>query len=67
MRTWLKDLRKNLHLTQSQLAEKIGVDVTLIGKIENGSRRPSVKTAMKIADTLGFEWTRFYDGEQDVG
>ncbi len=60
----LKITRKNKRLTQQQLAELVGVDRTLISKIESGVATPSVTTAKKIAAVLGFHWTRFFDDEQ---
>lgn len=59
----LKIARKKKRLTQQQLAELIGVDRTLISKIESGSVTPSVTTAKKIAAVLGFNWTRFFEDE----
>mgnify|MGYP000965614533 CR=1 FL=1 len=59
----LKIARKKKRLTQQQLAELIGVDRTLISKIESGSVTPSVTTAKKIAAVLGFNWTRFYEDD----
>lgn len=48
-------------LTQEQLAKLVDIDRTMIGKIESGAATPSVNLAKKIADILGFEWTRFFD------
>lgn len=57
----LKKQRKALHLTQEQLANETGVSLSLIWKIENGERKPSVKIAKRIANVLGFPWTDFYE------
>ena len=59
----LKIKRKKKLLTQQQLAELVGVDRTLISKIESGAATPSVTTAKKIAAVLGFHWTRFFEDE----
>ena len=61
MRSWLKKLRHESHLTQEQLAKMAGISRTMITEIENGNANPSVKVAKKIAAVLGFDWTRFYD------
>ena len=61
----LKIQRKKKRLTQQQLAELVGVDRTLISKIECGAATPSVATAKKIAAVLGFNWTRFYEDDND--
>lgn len=56
----LKQLRKAHDLTQEQLANEAGVSQSLIWKIENGERKPSVKVAKRIAAVLGFPWTDFF-------
>ncbi len=61
MRDWLRNKRLEKQLTQAQLAEMVGADATMISKIEVGDRRPSVELAKKIAEALGFDWTRFYE------
>ena len=66
MRSWLKELRHKSHLTQEQLAKKVGISRTMITEIENGNANPSVKVAKKIAAVLGFDWTRFFDDEDDL-
>lgn len=43
----------------------VGVDVTTINKIELGERRPSPDTAKAIALVLGFNWTKFYEDNQE--
>jgi len=61
MRDWLRNKRLEKQLTQAQLAKMVGADATMISKIEVGDRRPSVELAKKIAEALGFDWTRFYE------
>jgi putative transcriptional regulator len=61
MRDWLRNKRLEKQLTQAQLAKTVGADATMISKIEVGERRPSVELAKKIAEALGFDWTRFYE------
>lgn len=61
MRYWLRNKRLEKQLTQAQLAKIVGADATMISKIEVGERRPSVELAKKIAEALGFDWTRFYE------
>lgn len=57
----LKQLRKDAQLTQKALADECGCERSMIGKIENGKIKPSVKLAKKIAKKLGFEWVLFYE------
>lgn len=67
MRSWLKKLRHESHnLTQEQLAKMVGISRTMITEIENGNANPSVEVAKKIAAVLRFEWTKFYEDEQDT-
>jgi len=49
----IAELRKNVQLTQEQLAIKTNLDRTYIGYLEKGNRSPSVATANKIARALG--------------
>ena len=59
----LREKRIKQNLTQKDLAKKIGVDVTHISHIENGSRTPSVPLAKKIAEVLSCDWTAFFTDE----
>ena len=66
MRRWLKELRaRSSNMTQKELAARVGISRTMITEIENGNANPSVDVAKKIAAVLGFEWTRFYEDDQD--
>jgi len=56
VRYWLRNIRTSKKLTQSDIANMAGVDVTMVSKIELGERRPSVNLAKRIADVLGFDW-----------
>lgn len=62
-RTWLADIRNNLNMTHQDVADKINVSRQYYGMIENGERDPSVSTAKKIANTLEFDWTIFFDSQ----
>ena len=48
-----KELRKKKHLTQTQLAEKTGMEKGQISKIENGKFNLTLATITKIALALG--------------
>ena len=58
----LKLARMRKGLNQRELAEIIGVHHALISQYEHGRRRPSIKTAKKIANTLDINWTDIYEG-----
>ncbi len=50
--TQLVELRERRGLTQSQLAEKCGIDQAEISRIERGSTRPTTRVLQRIADAL---------------
>lgn len=56
----LKDLREKHGLTQSQLAEKMGVSQKAISDIENGKAWPDYKTVQAISKALGSEETDLF-------
>lgn len=47
--------RKELNLTQSQLASRIGVQPNYIVYLEKGERRPSDRTIRRVAEALGLD------------
>ena len=49
---WLKERRRQLDLTQNELAEQASCSVDAVRKIEQGVRRPSKQLAELIAETL---------------
>ena len=56
----VREMRRKQGLTMKQVAEKVGVSEVMICQIENGNRKPSVRTAQGIANVLGFDWTDFF-------
>lgn len=53
MNTRLKKLREDSHLTQSQMANYLGVDQSMITKLENGSRKLNITLIDKICSLFG--------------
>jgi len=51
----IKRLRLERQLSQFDLAEKAGIGISYISKIEQGNRFPSLKTTIKIAKALNVE------------
>ncbi len=49
----LLDARKKAHLTQAELAERIGADKGYISRIERGLTIPTVSTLYRIAAAMG--------------
>lgn len=48
----IKKLRNQRNLTQQQLADKIGIGLNFMGKIEVAFSKPSMDTVIKIANVL---------------
>lgn len=49
----LKQLRKDKHLTQAQLARRIGVTASMVSSYETDIRLPSYEVLVRIADVFG--------------
>ena len=45
----IRELRVSMALTQTQLAEKVGLNQTAIGKYERGELEPSLETLKKLS------------------
>ena len=61
MRKWLTKAREDKGMTQQQLGNALGLTRAGCSLYELGKRTPSPDMAKKIAEILGFDWTRFYD------
>lgn len=57
----LKIKREKKNLTQCQVAERVGISLSFFNQIENQQRKPSVKSAKKIAKVLDFNWIEFFE------
>jgi transcriptional regulator with XRE-family HTH domain len=55
----LKRLRVKTGLSQAALAERAGMNVFGIAKIEQGIREPGWGTVLKLTEALGVECTAF--------
>ncbi|MDD4566133.1 MAG: helix-turn-helix transcriptional regulator [Eubacteriales bacterium] len=61
MYDWLKKIRIDKgYRSCKEVASLIRISQSHYTSIENGSRKPSVRTAKSIAKLLGFDWTKFY-------
>jgi putative transcriptional regulator len=63
LRIWLKSFRNKRKLTQEEVAKLCDISRSFYTHIEIGTKTPSVDVAKKIAKTLEFEWTLFFEGE----
>jgi len=50
-------IRKQLNMTQEELANKIGTQKSNISRLENGNQNPSIDLLYKIANALGRDLT----------
>jgi len=59
----VKELRKNLTLSQEALAYKAEVDRTYVTDVENGRRNISIETLKKIIDALEVSISEFFNSK----
>jgi transcriptional regulator with XRE-family HTH domain len=55
VRTALKELRESKFLTQRELAEKSGVGVATIARIEKSKHQPTFRTIKRLSAALGVD------------
>ena len=65
MKDELRHIREMTGMSQEDLAEEVGLTQVMVSYIENGTRRPSVETAKRIAKVLNIDWTEFFNDEGD--
>lgn len=63
----IAEKRKERNLTQSVLAEAVGVTTAFISQIESGSRKPSYGLILKISHQLDVPLEHILSGEVKVG
>ena len=59
----IKEKREELGLTQKELAEKAGITQSFLCDIEQGRSKPSIDTAVKIANALNISDIKFFETE----
>lgn len=62
----LKEYRKRVGLTQSELGKLVGVAKSSISQYESGSREPDFETLKKFADVLGVTVGMLLDHQEDT-
>lgn len=58
---FVKEKRKELNLTQEELAEKLNVSRYVVSKWEGGKRYPDMETSQQLAHVLGVTPTELYE------
>jgi len=53
----LKEKRKEMHLTQEQLSERVGLKRSYIAKIEKGETDIQISSFVRIVEALGLKLT----------
>lgn len=68
MNTRIKEIRKSVHLTQDEFAEKIGLSKNFVWMMENGERIPSDRTIADICRIFSINetWLRSGEGEMKL-
>ena len=57
----VQELRKKNNLTQSELAEKVGLSTNFIGMVERGERNTSVDKIFKLAKAFNISLAQFFE------
>ena len=57
----IKELRNQRNLTQSELAEMIGLSTNFIGMVERGERNTSVDKIFKLADAFEISLAKLFE------
>jgi len=63
----IKGLRESKNLSVDEIAERTGLNITQITRIENNEELPSLAPLIKIARTLGVRLGTFLDDQQELG
>ena len=61
----VRDTRKKLNMTQAELAEKTGMNRTVLGRLEKGDYEPSISQLESLAEALGLEVTSFFEKKKE--
>jgi transcriptional regulator with XRE-family HTH domain len=62
----LKQIRKSQKVTLIELAEKTGVDIATISRIENGKMTGTIESHVKLATALGVKLVDLYQGIEEA-
>jgi len=61
----LRQIRRQMDLTQEQLAEKVGLSVEFISNIERGINSPSFKTLENLERALGISVSEMFNFDKE--
>ena len=57
----IKEKRERLGISQKEFAEKVGISQSFLCDIEQGRSKPSIDTAIKIAQVLNVADIKFFE------
>lgn len=57
----IKEKRERLGISQKELTEKVGISQSFLCDIEQGRSKPSIDTAIKIAQALNVADIKFFE------
>ena len=57
----IKEKRERLGISQKELAEKVGMSQSFLCDIEQGRSKPSIDTALKLAEVLNIGDIKFFE------
>ena len=61
--TYIKSRRKNLNMTQKELAERVGVSTNTVARWERNETEPSWSIFLKLCVVLGMKMEDFVEKE----
>ena len=62
----IRQYRKKMGLTQEALALNSGINVSFLGDVERGLKKPSIESLEKLLKSLGVTFPEFFDFETDI-
>ena len=57
----IKERREQLGISQKELAEKVGISQSFLCDIEQARSKPSIDTALRIAEVLNIDDIKFFE------
>ena len=63
---FIKEIRKNNHLTQKDLADKYGVTYQAVSKWENGKNMPDIALIKQISQDFNVDLADMFEGEYRI-
>jgi transcriptional regulator with XRE-family HTH domain len=64
--TRIRQYRKRLGLTQETLALNSGINVSFLGDVERGIKKPSIESLEKLLNALNVTFLEFFDFEVEL-